>query len=708
MKARYPDIEGYVERDGVKVHYSAYGRGEPAILLMPTWPIVHSEMWKAQIPYLARRFRVVTFDARGNGRSDRPTDAEAYADEEFVADAVQVMQETATPRALVVGLCAGVSWSLQLAAAHPEMVDGLVAVAPGVPFLSPPHPHRVKYDFDAVLDTEEGWAKENRHYWLKDYRGYLEFFIDQLLPEPHSTKHWEDAVGWGLETTAQTLLTLGDAPPALTSREEAEDLCRRVRCPVLVVHGDRDQCQPPDRAHRLAELTGAKLVTFEGAGHLPQGRHPVRFNLLVRSFIESVTPPSRTSPRPPQERWTSARSRRRQILYLSSPIGLGHARRDIAIAQELRRLNPDVAIDWLAQHPVTDALEAEGERIHPASSYLANESAHIEDESAEHDLHAFQAIRKMDEILVANFMLFQDVVSEERYDLWIADEGWEVDYFLHENPELKNAALVWLTDFVGWLPMPDGGRGEALLTADYHAEMLEHIARFPRVRDLSLFVGNPDDIVPDRFGPDLPSIREWTEEQFDFTGYITGFRPDALPERQALRAELGYSDDEKVCIVTVGGSGVGADLLARVVGAYDETKSQIPELRMVVVAGPRIDPSAFRPREGLEVRGYVHGLYRHLSACDFAIVHGGLTTGMELTANKRPFLYFPLRHHFEQNFHVRHRLERHRAGRCMDFDRSTPEEIADAMQAEMRREVDYEDVEPDGAARAAQLISELL
>ena len=203
--------------------------------------------------------------------------------------------------------------------------------------------------------------------------------------------------------------------------------------------------------------------------------------------------------------------RPKRALYLSSPIGLGHARRDLAIARELRRQVPGLEIDWLAQDPVTRVLEAEGERIHPASAWLANESAHIERESAEHDLHAFQAIRRMDEILIANFMVFHDVVREQPYDLWVGDEAWELDYFLHENPEEKRAAYVWLTDFVGWLPMPDGGEREAFLTADYNAEMIEHIDRFPRLRDRAVFVGNPDDIVPDRFGPGLPAIRDWVE-----------------------------------------------------------------------------------------------------------------------------------------------------------------------------------------------------
>src|SRR3989442_1823453 len=438
---------------------------------------------------------------------------------------------------------------------------------------------------------------------------------------------------------------------------------------------------------------------MKGSGHIPLARDPVKFNLLLRDFVE---------PAPSPASWVSGRARKKRALFISSPIGLGHAQRDVAIADELRRLHPDLEIDWLAQHPVTAVLTARGERIHPMSRHLANESRHLESESAEHDLHCFQAWRRMDEIMVANFMVFHDLVSQEPYDLWIGDEAWEVDYYLHENPEQKRAAYVWLTDFVGWLPMPDGGERERYLTADYNAEMIEQIARYPRVRDRAIFVGDPDDIVPDRFGTDLPPIREWTEGHFDFAGYITGFDLAAFVDREGIRETLGYQPDEKVCIVTVGGSGVGGPLLRRIMGAFPEARRSVPNLRMVVVAGPRIDPQTLPTVEGLEVRRYVHELYRHLAVCDLAIVQGGLTTTMELTANRRPFIYFPLRHHFEQNFHVRHRLDRYRAGRCMDFDEATPDRLAAAMVEELGRTVQYRPVETDGARRAAMPTGELL
>lgn len=689
-RARYPDESGFVERDGVRLHWEVYGSGEPTVFLLPTWSIVHSRHWKLQIAYLARHCRVLTFDGRGNGRSDQPESG--YGDAEFAADALAVLDVTATARATLVSFSAGAQWALRLAAEHPERVDAAVFVCPGVA-LGESVPGRNLHPWDEPLDSDEGWATYNRHYWLRDYRGFLEFFFGQMFTEPHSTKAIEDCVGWALETSAETLIAtqLGEDLDGAATRE----LCGRIRCPVLVIQGTEDAITGHGRGIALAEATGGRLVLLDGSGHGPHVRDPVKVNLLLRDVV---------APAPPAARWARGRVRRKRALYVSSPVGLGHARRDVAIADELRRLDPDLEIDWLAQHPVTAVLEAQGERVHPASAHLANESGHIESESAEHDLRVFQAIRSMDEILLANFMVFHDLVRDEDYDLWIGDEAWELDYYLHENPELKRAAYVWLTDFVGWLPTADGGPREAFVTADYNAEMIEHIARFPRVRDRAIFVGNPGDVVPGAFGTGLPSIRDWTVQHYDFAGYVTGFDPRALGDRHAL----GYRDDERVCIVTVGGSGVGASLLRRVIAAFPEAKARVPDLRMIVVAGPRIDPESLPRHEGLEVRAYVHELYRHLAVCDLAIVQGGLTTAMELTAARRPFLYFPLRHHFEQSIHVRHRLERYGAGRRMDFETAGPSEIAAAIAEEIGREVDYLPVERDGAARAAALIADLL
>jgi UDP:flavonoid glycosyltransferase YjiC (YdhE family) len=159
--------------------------------------------------------------------------------------------------------------------------------------------------------------------------------------------------------------------------------------------------------------------------------------------------------------------------------------------------------------------------------------------------------------------------------------------------------------------------------------------------------------------------------------------------------------------VSVGGTRVGAALLNRVVAAAPEIRRVIPDLRLLVVTGPRIDPNSIPVSDGVEVRGFVPDLWRHLAVCDIAVVQGGLTSTMELAANRRPFLYVPLRNHFEQQVHVRHRLERHRAGRCVDFDDLRPEALATAIAEELGKQVRSLPVS-DGAGRAAALLAELI
>jgi len=706
MRAREPDIEGYVDHDGVPVYYEVHGTGEPTLMLIPAAPITHSRMWKALVPDLARRYRIITIDGRGNGRSGRPTDPESHSRAANVADIVAVLDATDTDRAVLVAHCHANGWAIEAIAANPARVSALVAIDPGIPYLGKPQPHWVETGphWGEVIENPSGWQLNNRHAITTQHRRWVEFFFGEQLVEPHSTKQYEDAVSWALESTGE-ILAAGDDGFEIDfpDRETVEAVCRDLRIPTLVIHGDLDVCQHVERGKTFAEITGGELIVIEGAGHLPLAREPVKVNRAITKFVDRIEGvPMR------QHTWRRGLSRRKRVLYVSSPIGLGHARRDVAIAKELRKLRPDLEIDWLAQDPVTRVLEAEGETIHPASEWLASESAHFASEATGHDLHCFQALRRMDEILVANFMIFQEVMEEGLYDLSLGDEAWDIDHFWHENPELKRGDHVWMTDFVGFLPMPSGGDHEEYLTADYNAEMIEHIARYPRIRDLALFVGSPDDIVPEVFGPGLPKIRDWTEEHFQFSGYITGFEPPTDDEMASWRSQLGYGEDEKVCVVTVGGSGVGRDLLEKVIAAYPLAKQSMPELRMVVVAGPRIDPAGLPTHDGLEYHGYVHGLYRHLAACDLAIVQGGLTTTMELAATRTPFLYFPLRNHFEQNYHVRHRLDRYRAGRYMEYAVTEPEAIAAEIIARAGAPVDYLPVETDGAAKAAKMIADLI
>ena len=237
MRARYPDAEDVVVRDGVRVGYDVYGDADrPTVVLLTSWAIVHARQWKAQIPYLARHFRVIAIEGRGNGRADRPADESAYADAEYVADALAVLDATGTDRAVLVGLSIGAWHALQFAATHPDRTAGVVAMGTLLA-------GSVDVDFDTPQPAYEGWAKYNRHYWQADYPGFVEFFMAEVFPEPHSIKHREDGVAWGLDTDGATL-TLTRNPRALPTAADAKATCREVRCPVLVLHGTEDAIRP--------------------------------------------------------------------------------------------------------------------------------------------------------------------------------------------------------------------------------------------------------------------------------------------------------------------------------------------------------------------------------------------------------------------------------------------------------------------------------
>jgi pimeloyl-ACP methyl ester carboxylesterase/predicted glycosyltransferase len=683
-----PAAEGFVERDGVKLWYATWGTSGPWIAFAPIFQITHSQMLKSTVPYLSQHFRVLTVDGRGNGRSDRPRGQEAYTFEHYYRDFLAVLDAAGVQRAAVIGISATAMTALRLAGEQPQRASHVI-IAGG-------------YADSRIVDPKIAERVRGESEKMRaDWPAYLDWFFGSLVfVEPHSTKPYEDAVRYGWASSGE----LVDWARNGWLNCDVRELARQVKCPTLVIHGDGDRRVFPQKGKEIAELVpGARLVTVGGGGHITAGRDPVFFNQAVRDFVEG---------RPRTPLWTRAMSRKRRALFISSAIGLGHVQRDLAIARELRKRQPDLQIDWFTVDPAARYLQQEGERLHPLTKRLANESRHFEHCAGEHDLHAFFALRTMDEIMVANFMTFADLMDEEHYDLVIGDESWDVDYYYHENPELKRQPFVFLTDFVGCLPTPNGDEmrdsREAFLCADRNADDLEHVARFPYVRDAAIFVGNPEDVTDRPFGPGLPRIREWTDRNFSYAGYTLPFDPKLSADTEKLRDKLGYKGHEKVAIASVGGTAVGRPLLDRIARAFPAMKRQVPELRLILVAGPRVSPDAFPAHEGLEVKCYVHNLFEHLAACDLALVQGGLSTCMELVATRRPFLSFPLERHFEQNVHVRRRLANYGADRSLQYAGLTPERLAERALEAMHAPVRYKPVETDGAARAAQRIAQVL
>jgi pimeloyl-ACP methyl ester carboxylesterase len=289
MRARLPDEQGHVDHGGLAIGYEVFGDGAPAILLLPTWTIIHSRFWKLQVPHLARRHRVITFDGPGNGRSARPLDPAAYTVDAVAGAAVAVLDATGTDRAVLVSLSKGARWSLKVASDHPERVLGQVLIAPSLDLAAASEERAAAADrFFAEIEDPQGWDRYNAHHWLAHHADFAKFFFAECFSEPHSTKPREDTVGWALESVPEVLVADAIAEKAGPDRATLLDWCARVDSPVLVLHGTDDRVSPPARAVALADATDGELVLLEGCGHIPLARDPVQVNRLISTFVERL------------------------------------------------------------------------------------------------------------------------------------------------------------------------------------------------------------------------------------------------------------------------------------------------------------------------------------------------------------------------------------------------------------------------------------
>jgi pimeloyl-ACP methyl ester carboxylesterase len=278
---------GYIERSGQRIHWQEFGAGEDAVLLMPTWSIVHSDFWRQQVPFLSQQHRVVTFDGLGNGASDRPLDPSYYGDLPFADDGVAVLDACGIERAAIAGVSQGGPWALALAARHPERVTAAIFIAPNVP-LAPGHPVRVAAGKAFLTELAEypGWSKWNKNYWLQDYPGFLRFFFAQCFTERDSEPQIEHFFQMGMQTNADVLLATTDTDENDdVGPELALEYAKTIRCPSFVIHGDEDAITPLARGTELARLCGAELVIMRGSGHEPHCRDPDETNQVIGGFL---------------------------------------------------------------------------------------------------------------------------------------------------------------------------------------------------------------------------------------------------------------------------------------------------------------------------------------------------------------------------------------------------------------------------------------
>lgn len=390
-----------------------------------------------------------------------------------------------------------------------------------------------------------------------------------------------------------------------------------------------------------------------------------------------------------------------RLLFVSGSIGLGHAARDLAIAEELRRLRPDVEIEWLAGDPATRLIEQAGETLLPESAAFG-ETAFAEDTAGGFSLNIVWYVAHAARAWLRAARAVLRVVEERGYDLVVADETYELGIAFSLRPSLKKAPFAIIWDFLGLDAMTSNPL-ERLAVHELNRLWAGGRRGKAPPFDLTLFVGEPEDVPDQPFGFRLPNRREYATRHFRFLGYILGFDPADYADRALVRADLGY-DESPLVVCSVGGTAVGADLLGLCAAAYPYLQEHMPDVRMLLVCGPRIDPASVQAPAAVQVRGYVPRLYEHFAACDVAVVQAGGTTTLELTALRRPFLYFPLEGHLEQNLAVAERLARHGAGERHAYSETTAATLADAVLEQLTRRPDWLAIPTDGAKRAAELI----
>lgn len=397
-----------------------------------------------------------------------------------------------------------------------------------------------------------------------------------------------------------------------------------------------------------------------------------------------------------------------RVLFISGSIGLGHVTRDLAITAQLRQELPAADIQWLAADPASLYLRNAGEVLVPEAEDYSSESMFAEGAARGARLNLLAYLVRARGAWQHNVQVFRRIVASRPFDLVIGDETYEISLALAKEPELKKFPFVMIYDFVGLEPAtrnPIERFGvhywNCIWSRNYR------LKKKPQY-DLGLFVGLPEDVPDKPFGFALPNRQAFAAAMYEFIGYVFPFDPSVYADQAAVKRSLGYGS-EPLIIASIGGTAIGREILELCGEAHQIALARSPSLRLLLVTGPRIAAESLRLAgiRNIEIREFVPNLHEHFAACDLAIVQGGATSTLELTALRRPFLYFPIEGHSEQA-NVARILEERRAGVRMTLSKTTADLLAEKMLSLLGTKVDCSYIPTDGAKKAAQLICRLM
>jgi predicted glycosyltransferase len=396
---------------------------------------------------------------------------------------------------------------------------------------------------------------------------------------------------------------------------------------------------------------------------------------------------------------------RQKILFVSGSLGLGHVTRDIAITSELRKINKEVELVWMADPPASTYLREAGENVlSDMESISKGTNEFAESLAKDYTLNLNPMFMAWYKTFPERVKVIKAAAERENVDLIVGDETYDIYCEYAKHPKLKTKPFLLMLDFIG--AYLDEGEKGGLAFYMFQRWTSNHLKRF-KDKEGTIFIGEADDVPDDGLGFLLPNRRELVKRYADCVGYALNFDPKAVGGKGELRRELGYGP-EPLVLVTVGGTAVGAPLLKKAAEAYPIMKKSIPNLKMVLVRGPRIPTGYVKPVDGMEVKGMVPDLYKHMAAADLVISSGGGTSTTELQAMNKPFIYFPIEKHFEQQKDVAYHLLRDHVGTRMTYSTTSAEELASAAVKNFGKEVNYPPIAVEGARKAAEHIGAVL
>ncbi len=396
---------------------------------------------------------------------------------------------------------------------------------------------------------------------------------------------------------------------------------------------------------------------------------------------------------------------KKQILFISWQGAMGHVTRDLAIVNEFHRIAPDVDVSWVA-HPLGGKLIQEaGEKLLPESEQVGDYNLVLAQATEKFGLNLLKYVQRYQESSKKNAQLVNQLLQKYEFDLIVGDEIYETLVAFAEGKIQLNCPVIMIEDFIGIQSMD----GNLIMRMGAYLKNRKLVKATEKTSSTitHLFVGEFEDIADRRYDFFLPNCRDFARKFYRFLPHIVRFDPAQYRDKTKIRTKLGYGN-EPLVICATGGTGVGRELLELCGKAYPLLKKEIPDLHMVCVCGELLglDPPKLSPE--VELHRFIPNIYEHYAACDLAVVVGGGTTTIELTALGKPFIFFPLENQFDQQIYVSERIARHKAGIRMEYHQTTPEMLTQAILKNIGRKMEDKSIPFDGAKKAAEIISEHL